>query len=152
MLTVLLVGENELLQQTRAAVLRMMGADVICSSPDSAPVVQEDRNCDLVVLCHSLREPFSASLAETIRSRWPNTRILQVTSSRIWEAAEAVPAVDAISSADPERLIMRAVELGAATIAQHSTSRPHLWPTLSVNNGQSIRRTCVERPAPCPEC
>jgi DNA-binding response OmpR family regulator len=109
--TVLLVGENELLQQTRAAVLRMMGADVICSSPDSALVVQEDRNCDLVVLCHSLREPFSASLAETIRSRWPNTRILQVTSSRIGEAAEAVPAVDAISSADPERLIMRAVAL-----------------------------------------
>jgi DNA-binding NarL/FixJ family response regulator len=89
----------------------MMGADVICSSPGSALVVQKDRNCDLVVLCHSLREPFSASLAETIRSHWPNTRILQVTSSRIGEAAEAVPAVDAISSADPERLIMRAVEL-----------------------------------------
>lgn len=89
MLTVLLVGENELLQQTRAAALRMMGADVICSSPDSALVVQEDRNCDLVVLCHSLREPFSASLAETIRSRWPNTRILQVTSSRIWEGGRS---------------------------------------------------------------
>jgi DNA-binding NarL/FixJ family response regulator len=111
MFTVLLVGEDELLQQTRAAVLRTIGADIICSSPDSALVVQEDQNCDLVVLCHSLREPLSASLAETIRSRWPSTRILQVTSSRIWEAAEAVPAVDAISTAEPERLIMRAVEL-----------------------------------------
>jgi hypothetical protein len=150
--TVLLVGENELLQQTRAAVLRMMGADVICSSPDSALVVQEDRNCDLVVLCHSLRGPFSASLAETIRSRWPNTRILQVTSSRIGEAASgASRRCNRFSgSRAPDYARRRAV--GAATIAQHSTSRPHLWPTLSVNNGQSIRRTYVERPAPCPEC
>jgi DNA-binding NarL/FixJ family response regulator len=108
---VLLVGEDELLQQTRAAVLRTIGAEVICSGPQTALGVQQDRECDLAVLCHSLPESLSAILAETIRSRWPKTRILLVTSSRIWEAAEAIPAVDAISSADPESLILHSIEL-----------------------------------------
>jgi DNA-binding response OmpR family regulator len=111
MYTFLLVGKDELLRQTRAAVLRTIGADIICTDPDSALDVQADQQCDLVVLCHSLSEPLSITLAETIRSRWPQTRILMVTSSRIWEAAEAVPAVDAISSADPESLILRIGEL-----------------------------------------
>lgn len=111
MSTVLLVGEDDLLQQTRAAVLRTIGADIICSDPGSALLVQADRECELIVLCHTLPEPLSADLADTIHSRWPRTRILQVTKSRIWEAAESIPAVDAISSADPERLIQRAIEL-----------------------------------------
>ena len=108
---VLLVGIDELLQQTRAAVLRTIGADIVCSGPGSALGVLEDQECDLVVLCHSLSEPLSAALAQAIRSRWPRTRILLVTPARIWEAAEAVPGVDAISCADPESLILRAVGL-----------------------------------------
>ncbi len=111
MSTVMLVGEDELLQQTRAAVLRTIGVDVVCSGARTAIDIQQDRECDLVVLCHSLHEPLSATLAEAIRSRWPKTRILLVTSSRIWEAAEVIPAVDAISSADPESLILHAVGL-----------------------------------------
>jgi CheY-like chemotaxis protein len=101
MARVLLVGVDELLQQTRAAVLRPIGADIVCSGPGSALEVMEEQECDLVVLCHSLSEPLSAVLAQAIRSRWPKTHILLVTPSRIWEAAEATPAVDAISSADP---------------------------------------------------
>ena len=108
---VLLVGVDELLQQTRAAVLRTIGADIVCSAPDAAPGVLEGLECNLVVLCHSLPEPLSAVLAQTIRSRWPKTRILLVTSSRIWEAAEAISAVDAICSADPERLVVQAAKL-----------------------------------------
>lgn len=108
---VLLVGVDELLQQTRAAVLRTISADIVCSGPDAALSVLEDQECDLVVLCHSLPEPLSTVLAQTIRSRWSKTRILLVTSSRIWEAAEATSAVDAICSADPERLIAQAVKL-----------------------------------------
>lgn len=111
MYTFLLVGKDEMLQQTRAAVLRTIGADIICTDPDSALEVQADQECDLVVLCHSLAEPLSIKLADTIHSRWPRTRILLVTSSRIWEATRTIPAVDAVSSADPESLIQHIVEL-----------------------------------------
>jgi CheY-like chemotaxis protein len=111
MSTLLLVGEDELLQQTRAAVLRTVGANVTCSDPDSALSIQQGLECDLVVLCHSLPEQLAATIAKTIRSRWPATRILLVTSSRIWEAAEAIPTVDAVSSPDPEHLIERTIEL-----------------------------------------
>jgi DNA-binding NarL/FixJ family response regulator len=84
MATVLLVGEDELLQQTRAAVLRRTGAGAVCCSASSAPAMQQDRECDVVVLCHSLPESLSTSLAETIHARWPRTRILLVTSARLW--------------------------------------------------------------------
>jgi DNA-binding response OmpR family regulator len=109
--TVLLVGEDDLLQQTRAAVLRTTGADTVCSNPDLALAVQADRQCDLVVLCHSLPEPRCTALAEAIHARWPRTAILLVTPVRAWESADARQAIDAITSADPERLIVRSVEL-----------------------------------------
>jgi len=109
--TVLLIGEDELLQQTRAAVLRTTGAETLCCRPDSALTVQQNRECQVVVLCHSLSEEVSTALAESIHARWPGTRILLVTATRMWEKADAVAAVDAVSSADPAHLIRRTIEL-----------------------------------------
>lgn len=111
MSTVLLVGEDELILESRAAVLRTAGAETICCRAASALSIQARCECDLVVLCHSLSQPFVATLAEAIRSHWPRTRILLVTAARAWESEGTVPAVDAISTADPEQLIRRTVEL-----------------------------------------
>lgn len=111
MSTVLLVGEDELLLQTRAAVLRTTGAETLCCRPDSALTAQQDRECEVVILCHSLAEDISSALAESFHVRWPKTRILLMTATRMWEQADSDAAVDAISSADPERLIQRTAEL-----------------------------------------
>jgi DNA-binding NtrC family response regulator len=111
MSTVLLVGEDELLQQNRAAVLRRTGAGAVCSSASSALAVQQNCQCDVVVLCHSLPESLSAMLAKTIHSRWPKTRVLQVTSARLWETVVAETGADAVSSPDPEQLIRHTAEL-----------------------------------------
>jgi DNA-binding NarL/FixJ family response regulator len=111
MSTVLLVGEDELLQQTRAAVLRRTGAGAVCSTASSALSVQQDCQCDVVILCHSLPESLSATLARTIHSRWPKTRILQVTSARLWETAVGETGADAVSSSDPEQLILHTADL-----------------------------------------
>jgi CheY-like chemotaxis protein len=111
MSTVLLVGEDELLQQTRAAVLRTTGAETICANAASALAVLADRVCDLVVLCHSLPERLASALAQAIRSRWPGTPVLRVTSKRLWELPESDTAINSVTSADPERLISRTAEL-----------------------------------------
>jgi|SRR5580704_3282947 DNA-binding NarL/FixJ family response regulator len=117
MSTVLLVGEDELLQQTRAAVLRRTGAGAVCSSASSALAVQQDSQCDVVILCHSLPESLSATLASTIHSRWPQTRILQLTSARLWETTVAETGADAISSSDPEQLILHTADLLSRPVA-----------------------------------
>jgi DNA-binding NarL/FixJ family response regulator len=111
MSTVLLIGEDDLLQQTRAAVLRTTGATTVCCNAVSAMAVQADRQCDLVVLCHSLSETLSAALTETIHSRWPSTPILRVAAVCAWGAVDTDTTFNAIASADPEHLVGRTVEL-----------------------------------------
>lgn len=120
MSTVLLVGEDDLLLQTRAALLRSTGAVTVCSNAISALAVQAERQCDLVVLCHSLPEPLCISLADAVQTRWPKTSILLVTPNRGWESPSADRAINAITSADPERLILRVAELLARRPASNA--------------------------------
>jgi hypothetical protein len=107
--TILLVGADEMLLKTRAAILSKTDSEVATSNAGSALAIQEDRECELVVLCHSLAAEVSISLAEAIRQRWPTTRILQVVPDRAWSPASEV--VDGISSPEPDRLIGRTIEL-----------------------------------------
>ena len=109
--TILLVGEDELLLQTRAAVLHTTGAETICCHPTSVLAIQAERNCDLVMLCHSLSAPLCSELAEAIHSRWPSVRLLQLVPTLPWEQLDLTDGVVAVSTADPVRLIDRTIEL-----------------------------------------
>src|ERR1035437_3342853 len=111
MSSILVVGDDELLLETRAAVLRTIGAETFCCRGTSALAVQADRQCDVVILCHSLPAELCAALAETIHACWPKTRLLLVTPTGAWEQAVENTPVDAVSSADPQRLVLRTVEL-----------------------------------------
>jgi DNA-binding response OmpR family regulator len=111
MSTVLLIGEDELLLQTRAAVLRTIGAETLCCDVSSALTLMEDRQCELVVLCHSLPIHLCETIAEIIHARWPKTRLLLVTATPGWEQTDLPGLMDAVSSADPDRLVGRTVEL-----------------------------------------
>ncbi len=111
MCTILLVGEDAMLLQTRAAVLRKTGCEVLSCDAASAVTIQADRECKLVVLCHSLSSEVCEALAEALHMRWPKTRILLVVSQREWGYAEAKAAVDAVSSVEPSGLIERTTEL-----------------------------------------
>jgi DNA-binding response OmpR family regulator len=111
MSTVLLIGEDLTLLETRAAVLRSTGAEILCADPVSSFAVQQERECDLVVLCHSLREDICVALAEALRRHWPKTQILLVIPDRDGGFAEARDAVDGVSSTEPERLIQKTAEL-----------------------------------------
>jgi DNA-binding NtrC family response regulator len=111
MATILLIGEDAMLLDTRAAVLGKIGVEVICSNTASALTMQAARECEVVVLCHSLREDECAAITETLHQRWPRTRVLLMIAQRDWGSAEAKAAVDSVSSADPQRLIGKATEL-----------------------------------------
>lgn len=121
MSTVLLIGEDELLLQTRAAVLRTTGARTVCSNANSALGIQADQLCDLVILCHTLPELLCAGLAEAIHARWPRTAILLVTPTRAWESPYSDGAISAITSSEPQRLIVRAIEL----LSQRKSNSPN---------------------------
>src|SRR5258707_4555603 len=103
MSTVLLVGQDEMLQYTRAALLRTLGAETICCDGSEALHVQQNCQCDLVILCHSLPGQLSASLAETIHASWPRTRIMRI-AAREWELVGNASPADLVSSGDPASL------------------------------------------------
>jgi hypothetical protein len=109
--TILLVGADDVLLTTRAAILSRTGSAVICSNAATALAIQAEQKCELVVLCHSLAPEVCSSLTESIRKCWPATRILLVVSNREWGFAEARAAVDGTSSPEPERLIGQTAEL-----------------------------------------
>jgi hypothetical protein len=111
MSTILLVGEDKLLLQTRAAVLHTTGAETICCHPTSALATQAAQNCDLVMLCHSLPVPLRSELAEAIHARWPSVRLLQLVRTLAWEQPDPIDGVVAVSTADPVRLLDRTIEL-----------------------------------------
>jgi CheY-like chemotaxis protein len=111
MSTVLLVGEDEQLQQIRAALLRTIGAKTACCTGSTAMALQECQHCELVVLCHSLSEERRSALAENVRTHWPETRVLLVTPTKALEQSELNAGVDAVSSMDPYALIRRTEEL-----------------------------------------
>ena len=111
MSTVLLVGDDEFLLETRAAVVRTTGAETLCCRSDSALEIQQRRPCDVVILCHSLSEEMRSGLCRLIHSRWPKTRILVLSSIRAQYFPDGVEFADAVNSADPEGLVLRTIEL-----------------------------------------
>ena len=111
MFTILLVGEDELLLHTRAAVVRTVGVETVCCHPTSALAIQAEQNCDLIMLCHSMPAPLCTELAEVLHSQWPHVRLLQLVPTLAWEQLDLTDGVVAVSTADPVRLIDRTIEL-----------------------------------------
>jgi DNA-binding NarL/FixJ family response regulator len=111
MATILLIGEDEMLLYTRAAVLRKTGAEVVSCDSRTALEAQSDCRCELVVLCHSVSENRSESLAKAIKGSCPDTRILQLTAEQKARGVPASAAVDARCSWEPDQLTRAAVEL-----------------------------------------
>ncbi len=111
MAAILVVGDDELLIETRAAVLRTIGAETVCCRTSCALTIQENRQFDMVILCHSLPMQVCVALANATHARSPQTRVLLLSPTAAWEPADFKAPLDAVSSADPERLLQRTVEL-----------------------------------------
>ena len=129
MLAILLIGEDEFLLETRAAVLRSTGAEMVCTDVSAAIRMLERKKFDVAVLCHSISGSACQTLVEVIRQNWPSTRILLVSAGRSWEM-DARPEGVEVCMPDPERLIERTVELlgrrkpgSVLTLVRNSSAR-----------------------------
>ena len=111
MSTVLLVGDDEFLLETRAAVVRTTGAETLWCRSDSVLEIQHRRPFDVVILCHSLPAELRSALCSLIHGRWPDTRILVLSSIRAGSLPDGAEFADAVNSADPEELVLRTIEL-----------------------------------------
>jgi CheY-like chemotaxis protein len=124
---ILLVGADEVLLQTRCAVLSTTGTETVSSNAARALEWMAGGSFDLVVLCHSLAAEVITSLAHVIRERWPRTRILQLAAQRVWwEEFNPQGIVDATCSAEPKQLI---------AMTEHLLERPMAVREVAVRGG-----------------
>ena len=117
--TILLVGADQTLLRTRAAVLRKTGCNTVCATANSALLLQEEYRCEIIVLCHTVPDTVGVALLRVLRERWPQTRILQIVPQQELQTRSAAALADAVSYADPTRLVLRANELLERTKGLH---------------------------------
>jgi len=110
MAAILLLGDDAFLLETRAAVLRTTGAEILTSDLSAALTYLEGRCFDIVILCHSIPTHVCYTLAGIIRQNWPATRVLRLSAAREWEESEALIGVD-ICLSQPQQLIEHTVML-----------------------------------------
>jgi hypothetical protein len=110
MAAILLLGEDAFLLETRAAVLRTTGAEILSSDISSALPYLERRCFDIVILCHSIPTHVCHTLAGIIQQNWPATRVLRLSTAREWEESEALVGVD-ICPSQPKQLVEHTMTL-----------------------------------------
>lgn len=110
MRSILLVGEDALLLESRAAVLRTTKAATVNASAYELAQYSSER-FDLLVLCHTLRPGDRAAVAEDALGKWPGIPVLQVLKSE-WELSPSQGYADeTVLCSDPAKLIHRAEKL-----------------------------------------
>jgi hypothetical protein len=76
MFSILSVGNDPWLLETRAAVLRYTGAEVDSADARSARRAVILHRYDLLILCHSVSMEDASDLKQMCRSHWPESRTL----------------------------------------------------------------------------
>jgi len=103
--SILCVGKDLDLLETRARLLERLGAEVKCATGVSdtlESVARED--FDLIVLCHSLKPSGAAAICDAVRAGNTPPLILQITKSCGFEEERAQIVCDAIVDAYPASL------------------------------------------------
>lgn len=123
MASILLIGEDELLLETRAAVLRSTGAEILCTNTSHAVETLSQRPFTVVMLCHSVAQHVCETLCGIIRKSWPETALLQVTYAYAWMDYEEYGVQ--VCSSEPEVLLAKAVELlGRRPVVSAAATQP----------------------------
>ena len=124
---ILSIGDDVFLLETRAAVLRTTGAEIVSSDASSALPYLERRSFDVVIICHSIPTHLCHTLAEIIHQNWPATRLLRLSVGRDWEEAEVLAGTDFCSS-QPQQLVEHTIALlgrrGPGTVKPTFRSTP----------------------------
>lgn len=136
MLTILAVGEDTALLRTRAEVLRKTGANVLCSSGDSALKFITEWEFDLIVLGHSVPQQDAERISEAAHRKGSKTLVLLLVSDRMHEQEYDGINLDGRSFVEPDCLVRSASEL----LARQSKRRPIEIPQVRQINSPSARK------------
>jgi DNA-binding response OmpR family regulator len=120
MLSILAVGRDERLLNTRAAVLRLSQADVVQAFPEKALELLQTLRFDLVVLCHSVSGAEAVEVADLARLRTQGIQVLQVIPGDSPVVPVADRWADDIVDSRPGRLVDKVKDLLVS-----SSSHPH---------------------------
>jgi CheY-like chemotaxis protein len=110
MRTILVVGEDEALQNTRSALLRQVGTEVLSASVANAARTLTMRRFDLVVICHSLSLEEKIDITTLAHRPKAGTRVLQLVCPHDKELNEEHIA-DVSVGADPKTFVDKVTEL-----------------------------------------
>jgi hypothetical protein len=105
MRSILAVGRDERLLNTRAAVLRLVPAEVMEALPDNAFEKLQTLRFDLVVVCHSVSRSESEEIGDLARSHRNGIRVLQVVPGDSSVIPTAETWADDIADSHPGRLV-----------------------------------------------
>jgi hypothetical protein len=109
MAQIVLIGHDEDLLVTRAAVLRKTGSSVTYFNAREADALFKDHAFDIVVLCHTLGDIEVAELIGKVHRLWPRAKILKVVVG--FGLEYSMKDGDVSSCADPGRLILKTKQL-----------------------------------------
>lgn len=108
---ILLAGNDLRLLATRAALMAQTHAGVLCCPAQDAARLVQKRKPDLAVLCHSLTDAQVVETTEAAHRYSPETRILMVVSNASRERSYRGARFDAMTTAEPARLLSCAADL-----------------------------------------
>jgi hypothetical protein len=108
---IVLAGQDVHLLETRAAVLKKTGSDVIYCLGSKAFDIVASETPELLVLCHTLAHEEAGAIAERVYTCCPKTRVLLVVSQVIADRPYRDAKFDATSVSDPAQLVARSAEL-----------------------------------------
>jgi hypothetical protein len=130
--TIVLAGQDVRLLETRAEVLKKIGADVVCCTGAKALSIVTAEKPDMLVLCHTLAHEESEAIAERVYVCSPRTRVLLVVSQVVADRPYEDAKFDATSLPEPARLVARTTEL--------LRGLPHYRVREITHDGQRLQR------------
>ena len=125
-LTVLCVGEDPMLLQTRAWILARHFDVGSAGSLEAVAAFARTHSVDLIVLCHSMSTAKKAQVTSLTSALWPKAQVLEILSTAS-SVASIASAAQLPGIAGPEKLLKKVAEMlglpGAAVNASEQHSR-----------------------------
>jgi len=119
MCTILAVGHDEGLLNTRSAVLRRCNAGVIAARPSEAIEILKAGRFDLIVLCHTLSTEDMNKLVLLAHQQASDIPVLEIlkTTDQSWRHSPS--GADDMSPSKPENLVAKVTEMLSAPVHIH---------------------------------
>jgi hypothetical protein len=104
--TVLTVGQDQFLLDTRVAIFRNMDLDATAANAHDAVGLLKARGFDLVVLCHTLSLEEMTLIARLAHRHNQGTHVLKLVSA-IFRGAETDGNIDDETPSEPHKLVAK---------------------------------------------